>query len=229
MASQIRIISSKATQHLLDELLAMYARTSDQKIVAEAVAGVEASKRARSGEAFDIVVLAANVIDDLMAAGHVVAGSRVDLVCSGVSIAVRSGAPRIDISTVDAVRQAILNAKSVGYSTGPSGVYLTKLFEDWGIAGTIKDRIVQAPPGVPVGQLIAEGKVELGFQQLSELMHLQGIDVLGPLPGEMQIMTIFSAGIAATSSDPQAARQLLAFMASPAAVDAKVRNGMEPA
>jgi len=142
---------------------------------------------------------------------------------------VRHGAPRIDIGSEDAVRQAIVAARSLSYSTGPSGVHLAKLFERWGIAEQIKPRIVQAPPGVPVGSLVASGEVELGFQQLSELIHLQGISVLGPLPPAIQIITTFSAGIAATSTQAEGVRTMLDYFASPVAAETKRRNGMEPA
>ena len=126
------------------------------------------------------------------------------------------------------MRQAVLAARTLGYSTGPSGVQLARQFERWGIADTIKDRIVQAPPGVPVGRLVAEGQVELGFQQLSELMNLPGIEVLGPLPDDIQITTTFSAAVSAACAQPDAARALLAFMAAPAMDAIKRRNGMEP-
>jgi len=148
---------------------------------------------------------------------------------SGVAVAVRAGATRPDIGSEDALRRAVVGARTLGFSTGPSGVQLARLFERWGIADEIKSRIVTAPPGVPVGSLVAKGEVELGFQQLSELMHLPGIDVLGALPQEVQIVTIFSGGVCAASSQPQAARDVLAFMASSAADDAKRRQGMEPA
>ena len=218
-----------ATKQLLAELVAEFQKTSAQQVSVESVGGVDAARRVQASEAFDVVILAANAIDQLIDAGKIVPGSRVDLVRSGVSIAVRAGAPRHDIGSEEAVMQTVLNARSLSYSTGPSGAHLVKLFERWGIAATLQSRIVQAPPGVPVGSLVAKGEVELGFQQLSELIHLSGIDVLGPLPPAIQIITTFSAGLAMTSTQAEAVRKLLDFMVSPAALDAKLRNGMEPA
>ena len=229
MASKISIISSMATRQVLADLVAKFQQSSSQQVSVESVGGVDAARRVQAGEAFDVVVLAANAIGQLTEAGKIVPGSRVDLVRSGVSIAVRAGAPQPDIGSEEAVRQAVLSARSLSYSTGPSGVHLVKLFERWGIAGDIKSRIVQAPPGVPVGLLVAKGEVELGFQQLSELIHLSGIDVLGPLPPTIQIITTFSAGLAVASTQAAAVRTLLDFMVSPAALEAKLRNGMEPA
>jgi len=193
------------------------------------VGGVDAASRVQAGEPFDAVVLAADAIDKLIAAGRVVAGSRTDLVRSGVAIAVPAGAPRPAVDSEDALRRAVISARAVGYSTGPSGVALAKLFDRWGIAGDIRDRLVQAPAGVPVGALLARGEVELGFQQLSELMHLEGIQLLGPMPRGCEIVTTFSAGLCAASTQPDAVLALLHFLRSPAAAVAKRRNGMEPA
>lgn len=229
MPSPIRIISSMATKQVLAELIAEFKPTSSFDVVLESVGGVDAAKRVQAGEAFDIVILAANAIETLTKDGKVVAGSRVDLAKSGVSIAVKSGTPHPDVSTEEAVKAAVLAAPTVSYSTGPSGVHLVKLFERWGIAEEIKPRIVQAPPGVPVGSLVAKGEVALGFQQLSELVNLAGIDVLGSLPDAIQIITTFSAGLASASTQPEAVRALLDFMVSPASADAKRRNGVEPA
>ncbi|KQO16755.1 molybdenum ABC transporter substrate-binding protein [Acidovorax sp. Leaf78] len=218
-----------ATRQVLAELTAGFEQATGHRASIEAVGGVDAAQRVMAGESFDVVVLAADAIAKLLAAGCIVPGSVVDLVHSGVAVAVPAGAPQPDIGSEDAVRQAVLAARSISYSTGPSGVALAKLFERWGIAGEIAGRMVQAPPGVPVGSLVAKGEVELGFQQLSELLHVQGIAIVGPLPPAIQITTTFSAGIGALSQQADAARELLAYMASPQAADAKHRQGMSPA
>jgi len=217
-----------ATRELLAELVTQYARACSQTITSEAAGGVDVAKRVQAGEAVDIVVLANNAIDKLITAGKLMAG-RIDLVKSGVAIAVCQGAARLDISSEEAVKNAVLNAKTLSYSTGPSGVYLEQLFERWGILQNIKAKIVVPPPGVPVGSLVAKGDSELGFQQLSELMNLPGINVLGPLPAAIQTITIFSGGISANSQDPEASRRVLEYMASPITADIKRRYGMEAA
>ncbi|MDO8767460.1 MAG: substrate-binding domain-containing protein [Burkholderiaceae bacterium] len=232
MPVTIKGISSMATRQLLADLVAAYqqsGQSADDSIAIESVGGVDAAKRVLAGESFDVVFLASDAIDKLTAAGRIEASSKLDLVHSGVAVAVRAGAQQPDISSEDAVRQAVLAARSISYSTGPSGVALAKLFERWGIADTIAARIIQAPPGVPVGKLVAQGEVELGFQQLSELIHLAGITVVGPLPADIQITTTFSAGVCTGSTQAPAVRDLLAFMASAQTAEAKRRQGMEPA
>jgi len=218
-----------ATRQVLAELASAYRRQGGAEFVFESVGGVDAAKRVQAGERFDVVVLAADAIDKLVTTGHVVAGSKVDLVHSGVAVAVRAGAARPDIGSEAALRRAVLAARTIGYSTGPSGVALTNLFERWGIADAIAERTRQAPPGVPVGALVALGEVDLGFQQLSELMHLEGIAVIGPMPPGLQIVTTFSAGRCAASDQPEAVAALIAYLRSPAAAEAKRRHGMEPA
>ena len=229
MATPIRILSSMATKALLADLVARYPAAAEVDVGLISVGGVEAARRVEAGEAMDIVVLAANVIDQLTGKGCLVAGSRTDIVQSGVAIAVRKGEPAVDISSEASVKAAILAARSIGYSTGPSGVYLAKLFDRWGITEQIKDRIVLAPPGVPVGAFMAKGEVDLGFQQLSELMPIEGITILGPMPPAIQLMTTFSGGIAASSTQPDAARALLDYMVSADTAGIKQDNGMEPA
>lgn len=217
-----------ATRQVLAELVAAYQQQAGQTVAIESVGGVDAARRVAAGEAFDVVILASDAIDKLVASGHVLAGSKVDLVHSGVAVAVRAGAPKPDISSEAAVRDAVLKARSLSYSTGPSGVALAQLFERWGIAGQIEDRIVTPPPGIPVGSLVARGEVALGFQQFSEMLNLEGLTVLGPLPPAIQITTIFSAGVCVSSTQADAVRAMLAYMASPAAAEAKRRQGMEP-
>jgi molybdate transport system substrate-binding protein len=222
-------ISSMAMRHVLNELGDAYEQQSGQPVVIVSVGGVDAARRVDDGEAFDFVVLAADVIEQLAAGGHVDPRSRTDVARSAVAIAVAAGATRPDVSRESAIRDAVLRARSIGYSTGPSGAHLVRLFERWGIADAIAPRIVQALPGLPVGTLVARGDVELGFQQLSELMHLPGVDVVGLLPPEIQAATVFSAAVCTASHCPAAAEALLSFLASSEADAAKRRHGMEPA
>ncbi len=222
-------ISSMAMRQVLAELTDAYTRQTGQTVAIESVGGVDAARRVQEGEAFDVVVLAADAIEKLAAVGRVDPASRIDLARSSVAIAVAAGAPRPDIASEAAVRDAVLHARTIGYSTGPSGVYLVRLFQQWGIADAIASRIVQAPPGIPVGTLVARGDVELGFQQLCELMHVPGVDVVGLLPAEIQVVTVFSAAICAASGRVEAAGKLLSFLASPQADATKRRHGMESA
>ena len=222
-------ISSMAMRDVLAELGDVYEQKSGQPVVIVSVGGVDAARRVGDGEAFDFVVLATDAIEKLAADRRVDPGSRTDLARSAVAIAVVAGATRPDISSESATREAVLRARTIGYSTGPSGAHLVRLFERWGIADEVAARIVQASPGVPVGTLVARGDVEIGFQQLSELMHVPGINVVGLLPPEIQSTTVFSAAVCTASNCPAAAKMLLSFLASPQADAAKRRHGMEPA
>ena len=229
MAAPLKILSSMATRPLLGELVRELEAQSSLAIALESVGGVDAAKRVRAGESLDVVVLAAEAVDRLVEEGRVVAGSRVDVARSGVAVAVPAGARRPDIDSEEALRRAVLGAGSIGFSTGPSGTHLARLFERWGIAEALRDRIVQPPPGVPVASLLARGEVALGFQQLAELAGAPGVDVVGPLPDPIQVLTTFAGGVAATSARPAEARSLLAALAAPATAAAKRRYGMEPA
>jgi molybdate transport system substrate-binding protein len=225
----LRLISSMATREVLRELAAECHKATGELVTTEAAGGVDVAKRVQAGEAADIVVLASNVIDKLIGEGKLLAGSRVDIVRSGVAVAVRAGAERPDIHSEEALKRAVLSAKSLSYSTGPSGTHLEKTFERWGILDEIRSRIVVPPPGVPVGSLVASGQAELGFQQLSELANLPGVDVIGPLPPPVQTITVFSGAIGAACARPDAARAVLAYMASPDTAAIKQRYGMEGA
>ena len=223
-------ISSMATRQVLADLTQAWKEQGGEPVDIESVGGVDAAQRVQAGEeAFDLVFLASNAIDKLEAAGRVLPGSKVDLMLSSTAVAVPAAAAQPDIRSEVAVRAAVLAAPSVGFSTGPSGVALQKLFERWGIDEEIKPRMVQARPGVPVGSMVASGEVALGFQQLSELIHVPGIQIVGALPAAIAIDTVFSAAVVSGAANAEAARRLLAFMASPQAAEAKRRQGMEPA
>lgn len=224
----IRVVSSMATRPVLVTLLSQFEKESGYTVELESVGGVTAARRVEAGEAFDLVILASGALEALTESGKIARDSRVDFVRSGVAVAVRKGERTFDISTEEAVKQAVLNARNISYSTGPSGTYLSDLFKRWGIDETIKDRIVQPAPGIPVGSLVAKGEVELGFQQFSELLHVEGIVVLGPLPAEIQTMTVFSAAMTTTTPQRNAVDQLLKFLTSPATAGVKRENGMEP-
>jgi len=225
LSVSIHVLSSMATRQVLAELATQFELLSGSGARIESVGGVDAAQRVRAGETFDIVVLASNVIDALISEGHL-EGTRIDVVTSAIGIGVRAGAARPDVGSADAVKNAVLAAGRIGYSTGPSGAYLSKLFERWGIAQAVKDKVVIAPPGVPVTSLVACGEVDLGFQQLSELAGA-GVDVVGELPPDIQSLTTFSGAVAQTSPQPEAARRLLAFMTTPEVTAIKRRHLME--
>ena len=228
-ATALKLISSMATRDILGELVPRYQRATAQAVASEAAGGVDVAKRVQAGEAVDVVILSSNAIDKLIAENKLLAGSRVDLVKSGIAVAVRAGSAKPDISSESAVKDAVLAAKTLSFSTGPSGIYLEKMFERWGILEKIRSRIMVPPPGVPVGSLVAGGAVELGFQQLSELLGVPDVDVIGPLPAAIQSITIFSGGISTSCRDPEAARAFLHYLASPAVSAVKQQHGMEAA
>ena len=218
-----------ATRGVLGELVQLWRGQGGVDVDMESIGGVEAARRVETGACVDVVVLASDAIDRLQAAGHLVPGSRVDLVRSEVAVGVPAGAPVPDIGNEAALRATVLSAARIGYSTGPSGQALARLFQRWGIIDTIRERVIVPPPGVPVGTLLARGEIDLGFQQRSELMGIEGIRVLGTLPPEIAIDTVFSGAVARTSAHPDSARALLAFMASSVVDAVKRRHGMSPA
>ena len=229
-STTLTLISSMATKALLAELVAEFSRRQpDITVTVTSVGGVDAAKRVQAGEVFDIVALASDAIEKLAASGHVAGDSRIDMVRSAVAVAVPAGTAHPDISTEDSLRVAVLAAPTLGYSTGPSGVQLAKLFERWGIAEQIAPRIVTPPPGTSVASLIAKGEVALGFQQRSEMTGVAGIDVIGGLPEAVQIVTTFSAARATVSTQASAVRDFLAFVASPDTAELKRRHGMTAA
>ncbi len=228
MAADIVGISSMATRQILAERSGAYRQKTGRSVAIESVGGVDAARRIRAGEKFDIVVLADDAMKRLEEDGFLKPGSRAGFADSGIAVAVRSGARRPDLSDEASTKAAVLSAQSVGYSTGPSGTHVLKLLEKWGADQSKTVRIIQAPPGVPVGTLVASGEAELGFQQLSEFLGVPGIDIAGTLPREIQSLTRFSCGVCALATNEAGARDLIVYLTSPEADASKRRHGMEP-
>jgi molybdate transport system substrate-binding protein len=232
-AAEIKVVTSGAFTAAYLKLVPEYEHTTHNKLVTGFGPSMGTTHNAiplrlERGEAIDVVIMAAPALDDLIKQGKVRAGSRVDLVQSLTGMAVKAGAPKPDISTIDALKRTLLAAKSIAYSDSASGVYLsTELFPKLGIADQIraKTRKIEADP---VGESVARGEVEIGFQQISELRPVKGIDIVGPLPPGAQRVTIFAAGIPATSKQPESAKALIEWLASPAAYAAIKESGLEP-
>jgi len=228
-AEEIKVLSTQATQEAYLELVAQFEKASGHKVTTIFTGTVNVQKRLADGEPYDMIIMAAPAIDDQIKLGKVVAGSRVDFAQSGTGLAVRKGAAKPDISSPDALKRTLLAAKSIGYSTGPSGLYMLSVFEKMGIADQVKGKLKQTPSGVFVGTLIANGDAEIGFQQISELVHFAGIDYVGPLPGDLQRMTMFSTGIHANAKQATAARALVKSITAPSAAPSIRKHGLEPA
>jgi molybdate transport system substrate-binding protein len=227
-AAEIKVISTQATQEAYLELVAQFEKTTGHKVTTVFTGTLNVQKRLAAGEAYDMLIMAGPAIDDQIKQGRAVAGSRVDLARSGTGVAVRKGAAKPDVSSVEAFKKTLLAAKSLGYSTGPSGLYMLSVFEKLGIADEVKGKLKQTPSGVFVGTLIANGEAEIGFQQISELVHFEGIDYVGPLPGDLQVMTQFSSAIHSGASQADAARALVKFLTAPAAASIIRKHGLEP-
>ncbi len=228
MSGRITGLSSMATRHILADLAREYELRSGIGIEIRSIGGVEAAKLLRAGEPTDVVVLASKVMKSLEDEGYVAKGSIRDFARSEIAIAVAAGSPRPSVESEQAVRQAMLGARRICYSTGPSGDHLKALGEKWGVTGSVVARALVAPPGVPVASLVARGDADLGFQQLGELIGQPGIEIVGALPPEIQAVTVFSAGVASTSADREAAQALVAYIASAETRETKQRYGMEP-
>jgi len=180
------------------------------------------------GEPADVLIMVGYALDDLVKNGKAIADSKIDLVKSPIAVAVKSGTPKPDISTADAVKRALLVAKTIAYSDSASGVYVsTEMFDKLGIKEAMEGK-ARKIPATPVGEIVARGDAEIGFQQMSELKPVEGIDIIGPLPDELQKITVFSAGIATVSKEQDAGKALIKFLASPAARAEIVKSGMDP-
>jgi molybdate transport system substrate-binding protein len=227
-AADIKVLSTQATEEAYKELVPQFEKVSGHKVTTVFTGTLDLQKRIGAGEAYDLIIMAGPAIDDFIKSGKVVAGSRVDLAKSGVGVGVPAGAPKPDIGTVDALKKTLIAAKSIGYSTGPSGVYMVGLFQKLGVADAVKPKLKQTPTGVFVGTIIANKEVEIGFQQVSELSQFKGVDYVGPLPKDVQETTVFSAGIQAGAKQVEAAKALVKFITAPAAAAAYTKRGLEP-
>jgi len=232
--TDIKVVTSGAFTAAYLELVPDYERATHNKLVTEFGPSMGTTHNAipvrlERGEAIDVVIMAAPALADLIKQGKVRADSRVDLVQSKIGMAVKAGAPKPDISSVNALKRTLLAAKSIAYSDSASGVYLsTVLFPKLGVADQIrsKSKKIEADP---VGGVVAKGEAEIGFQQISELRPVKGIDIVGELPPGAQRVTVFAAGIPTTAKQPEAAKALIQWLASPAAYPAIKKSGLEAA
>ena len=222
----IKVMLSAAFKEAYLELVPQFERASGHNVESLWVPSVQMMSRLKGGETVDLVILSAASLDDLKKAGLI--SDRSDLARSGIGIAVKAGARKPDLSSGEAVKRAVLAAKGVAYSTGPSGIYLMALFQRMGIAEAIKSKVKQVQ-GEPAGGVVARGEAEIAFQQVSELLPVPGIDFIGPLPADIQQITVFSAGLHVAARAPEAARALVKFFKAPAAAPVIKKTGMEPA
>jgi molybdate transport system substrate-binding protein len=223
----ITMIASNAVREPYGELLPAFEKSAGHTVTVSWGGTVDIVKRVESGEITDIVIIPAARIDDLIAKGLI--ASRTDLMRSGVGVAARAGVPKPDVSSVAELKRVLVAAQSVVLSSGPSSLYMPALFEKLGVADAVKPKIIRIAPGLGVGAALARGEGEIGFTQISELTSVKGIQYLGPLPAEVQFVTVFSAGLHASAPAPDAARALLKFLTGPDAVPVLRRHGMEPA
>jgi molybdate transport system substrate-binding protein len=226
-AADITVLATPGVKEAYLELVPLFEKASGNKVATTWAGTADVMKRMKAGEVFDAVVLASNSLEELIDTGKLMAGSRADLARSGVGAAVRAGAPKPDISSAEALKRALVAAKTIGISTGPSGVYLTGLFEKMGMLAELKPKFRTPPSGANIGELVAKGEAEIGFQQVSELIHFPGIAFLGPLPAELQRMTVFSGGVHAGSREPDAARAFLKFLSAPEHAALLQKHGLD--
>jgi molybdate transport system substrate-binding protein len=229
MAAEIKVLSSIATREAYNELLPEFERASGQKVTTTWSGTTDIMERmaAASGEVFDLVIISTTELEELIKQGKIVGGSRADLAKSGIGVAVKAGAPKPDISSADALKRALLAAKSVGYTSGPSGVYMGNLIERMGIAAEVKAKFRSVPSGGTIGTIVAAGDCEIGFQQVSELVHIPGTDYVGPLPTDIQRITFFSSGVQSGAANATGAKALQQFLTTPAAAAVMRKHGLE--
>jgi molybdate transport system substrate-binding protein len=232
-AAEIKVMSSAGFSEAYRSLIPEFERTTGHKIdtawgpsMGETPQAVP--NRIARGEPVDVVIVATEALDPLIADGKAVAAGRAELARAPIGAVVRAGAPKPDISTVEAFKRTLLEARSIAYSDSASGVYLsTVLFPRLGVAEQIKAKSTMIP-AEPVARTVARGEYELGFQTMSELLPVEGVDQLGPIPAETQKIVSFSAAIAAGAKEPAAGLALIKYLSSPAAAPAIIKSGMAP-
>ncbi|KRR07128.1 ABC transporter substrate-binding protein [Bradyrhizobium jicamae] len=232
-AAEVRVMISGGLSAAYKALVPEFERATGHKVLTAYGPSMGTTTNAipvrlERGEPADVLIMVGYALEDLAKKGKVTAGTSVDLVKSPIGVAVKSGAPKPDISNADAVKRALLAVRTVAYSDSASGVYVsTEMFGKLGIADEMKDK-ARKIPATPVGEIVARGEAEIGFQQMSELKPVEGIDIVGPLPDELQKITVFSAGLASVSKEPDAGKALIKFLASPAARGEIVKSGLDP-
>jgi molybdate transport system substrate-binding protein len=233
--AEIKLLSTTALKTSIDQLAARFESASGKKLVASYAPSTQIAKRVAEGEFSDVAIATGSGIDNLIKQGRFTPGTRIDIARSAIGVAVRPGTPRPDISSIDAFKRALLAAKSIGMSNpqggGASGIHLWSEFEKLGIADALKPKTTFGPGGPAglIGLYLMRGEVEIGLQQMPELMAVPDVDVVGPVPGEMQSITVFSAGIPTNTSDAETGKALAKFLTTPAAAAVIKSKGMEPA
>jgi molybdate transport system substrate-binding protein len=228
-AAEVKVLASPASREACSELIPAFEGAAGYKVVVTWSGTQNIRKQIAAGELYDIVIVARRELDEFVMQGAIMPESRADLMKSAIGAAVRAGAQKPDISSGEALKKTLLAARSIGYSSGPSGTHMAELIERMGIANLIKAKVKQTPSGLRVASAIAGGEVEIGFQQVSELIAEAGIDYIGPLPAEVQKITVFTAGIHSRAREPQAARELVKYFTTPASIPILRKYGLEPA
>jgi molybdate transport system substrate-binding protein len=227
--AEIKLLASGAVKEAYLELLPSFEKESGHTVKAAWSNTTDIQKRVAGGEVADLVILGNNGTEALIRDGKLGAGTRTAFAKSGIYIAVRAGAPALDIGSANALKRSVLAAKSVAYSGGASGTYIVTMFQKLGIYDEVRAKASVTKPNEPVGGKVARGEAEVGFHQLSELIPVKGIDIVGPLPPELQQITVFSGALHGAAKEPDAAAALIKFLTAPAAADSIKKHGLEPA
>jgi molybdate transport system substrate-binding protein len=226
-AAEIKLLASSAMKDAYLELIPQFEKATGHKVSAAWSSTPDVQKRSAAGEAADLIILGDSGTEELIKQGKLAPGSRANFAKSGIGVAVRAGTPKPDISSADAVKRSVLAAKSVAYSAGASGTYLVSMFEKLGISDQVKSKTAAVKPGEPVGEVVARGDAEIGFHQMSELIRVKGIQILGPLPAEIQNITVYSGGIHSATKEADGATALVKFLTAPAVAPIIKKHGLE--